>query len=53
MDKEELIEYLRKNLRVVVDLSTDSGYYNESLKITVTLKLEDEVISESGDYVSM
>lgn len=52
MEKEELKEYLRENLEIEISIEDESNYLDETSyhKITVTLLLEDEIISESVDY---
>lgn len=53
MTKEELIEFISSNLTVDVSTNTTVGYYNDqSTTVTVRLLLDDEVISESVDYIS-
>jgi hypothetical protein len=55
MTREEILELLRSELVVDTRLNLDSGYYDESstLRVSVTLKLGDDVISESSDCVSI
>jgi hypothetical protein len=56
MEKEDLISFLRENLSVFVELSQRTEIYNDnkaSVKATVTLRLGDEEISKSSDYVTL
>lgn len=49
MNKEDLIEFLRDNLKIAV--SHESATWNESERITVSLILGGETISEEYTYV--
>lgn len=60
MTKEELTAYLRENLKVEVRLKKLEDFYYDGpkplkqLKITVSIKLDEEVITEDYDseYIS-
>lgn len=50
MSKEELIDFLKENLKICI--SCDNSYCsNGSSEITVSLTLGEELISEFSDYV--
>ncbi len=49
MTKEELIQFLKENLKVTV--ADTSGSYEEPHCLTVSLFLGDECISEDYEYV--
>lgn len=52
MTKEEIKEYLKENLSI--DIVTEHEFFQSTrLKAKVTLKLEEEVISESYDTFSV
>lgn len=46
MTRDEIIEFLRDNLSVVVEQNNDDFYNPNRARFTVKLKLVDEVISE-------
>lgn len=50
MTKEELKQYLKENLRIVLQDET-TGYYTTGVRYTVKLMLEDETLSE--DYITV
>jgi len=52
MTKEELIEFLRDNLRIQISLCQNWDYYAESKKLEVSLFLGDEEISSCTEYVN-
>jgi hypothetical protein len=49
MSKEELIKFLKENLRVTV--ADTSGSYDEHAHITVSLYIGDECISSDFEYL--
>lgn len=49
MTKEQILELIRDNLKVVVELSGDHDYYSNGFCVTTRLILDDETISESSD----
>jgi hypothetical protein len=49
MTKEELIQFLKDNLTIVVDSDVDEGY----LDTTVTLYLDDEEITSSSSSANI
>lgn len=49
MTKEELIQFLKDNLTIVVNSNVDDGY----LDTTVTLYLDDEEITSSIAYANI
>lgn len=50
MSKEELIDFLKENLKICI--SCDNRYCSSgSSKIEVSLTLGEEIISEFSDYV--
>lgn len=46
MTKEELVEFLKENLRI--EMSMDYGMYDESDRVVVQLYLGNECISEAS-----
>lgn len=48
MDKEELKEYLKKNLSIRIGFDY---YPSKNIKVTLTLLLENEALSESVEYI--
>ncbi len=49
MTKEELIQFLKDNLKICVEEDTGRNYYSTSITHTIHLKLDDEIIST--DYI--
>jgi hypothetical protein len=49
MNKEEMIEYLRENLRI--EIKEDVNYYSQSRSFEFKLILENEVISSDSIYL--
>lgn len=47
MSKEQLIEFLKANLRVNAEIKTDSGYNYSEKKLVITLTLKKEIINSS------
>ena len=55
MTREEILELLRDTLVVDVRLDSERAYYDEAatLRVRVSLRIGDDVISESSDTVSI
>ncbi len=51
--EKKLIEYLKNNLKIHVNLSCDTPIYDSYLKVNVSLTLGDENISDSEDFVRL
>lgn len=51
MTPEDLKNYLKENLKIKVSTSYSASHYGQT-KIVVTLLLDNDVISESIDYIN-
>lgn len=51
MDRDELIQFLKDNLRVEMERGQGGDYYSTSTRIRVKLYLGSEVISEAYEDV--
>jgi len=49
LDREELIKFLKENLKIKVESNNSTNYYTNSVCHTIHLVLGDEVIST--DYI--
>lgn len=52
MSKEELIAFLKENLKVQV-VARNDGNFNPSVKVQVTLLLEGEIVSSDEEYADV
>lgn len=50
MNKEELIAFLKDHLTIQVSADRDYDYDNETLNITVSLRIDDELICSDTEY---
>lgn len=53
MDKDELISYLRENLKINLSTKESRDFYSQGYKIEVSLELEGEVICEASDTLDV
>ena len=50
MDENKMIEFLQEKLKI--DIKIERIAFSNDMDVTVTLKIEDTVISKSTDYIT-
>jgi hypothetical protein len=53
MDRDQILQLLRDELKIQVSVQTDSGFYNKGYTIKVELLLGDETVCEHSDSLTV
>ncbi len=53
MEREEIIDFLRENLNIEVSMNTEYECESDYVTSTVTLRIGDDIISESYDSINI